>query len=74
MASRTTARYRNFTSNGFLDEFRLAQQNLQVAVGQGCGQPNRPACSFAYQGPGTGTHPLPIYLANFNGVAARTVR
>ena len=60
--------YRNFTSNGFLDEFRLAQQNLQVAVGQGCGQPNRPACSFAYQGPGTGTHPLPIYLANFNGV------
>jgi len=60
---------RNFTSNGFLDEFRLAQQNLQVAIGQGCGQPGRPACSFAYQGPGTGTHPLPIYLANFNGAA-----
>jgi hypothetical protein len=58
---------RNFTSNGFLDEFRLAQQNLQVAIGQGCGQAGRPACSFAYQGPGTGTHPLPIYLANFNG-------
>lgn len=60
---------RNFTSNGFLDEFRLAQQNLQVAIAQGCGQPGRPACSFAYQGPGTGTNPLPIYLANFNGVA-----
>jgi hypothetical protein len=59
---------RNFTSNGFLDEFRLAQQNLQVAIAQGCGQPGRPACSFAYQGPGTGTHPLPIYLANFNGI------
>jgi hypothetical protein len=58
---------RNFTSNGFLDEFKLAQQNLQVAIGQGCGQAGRPACSFAYQGPGTGTHPLPIYLANFNG-------
>ena len=28
----------NFTSNGFLDEFRLAQQNLQVAIAQGCGQ------------------------------------
>jgi hypothetical protein len=60
---------RNFTSNGFLDEFRLAQQNLQVAIAQGCGQAGRPACSFAYQGPGTGTNPLPIYLANFNGVA-----
>ena len=56
-----------FTSNGFLDEFRLAQQNLQVAIAQGCGQTGRPACSFAYQGPGTGTHPLPIYLANFVG-------
>jgi hypothetical protein len=58
---------RNFTTNGFLDEFRLAQQNLQVAIAQGCGQPGRPACSFAYQGPGTGTSPLPIYLANFTG-------
>ena len=61
---------RDFTSNGFLDEFRLAQQNLQVAIAQGCGQPGRPACSFAYQGPGTGTNPLPIYLANFNGTPA----
>ena len=25
------------------------------------------ANSFAYFGPGTGTSPLPIYLANFNG-------
>ena len=58
---------RNVTSNGFLDEFKLAQQNLQVAIAQGCGQPGRPACSFAYQGLGTGTHPLPIYLANFVG-------
>ena len=59
---------RNFTTNGFLDEFRLAQQNLQVSIAQGCGQPQRAACSFGYQGPGTGTHPLPIYLANFNGI------
>lgn len=58
---------RNFTSNGFLNEFKLAQQNLQVAIAQGCGQPGRPACTFAYQGPGTGTSPLPIYLANFTG-------
>ena len=61
---------RNFTTNGFLEEFRLAQQNLQVAIAQGCGQPGRPACSFAYQGPGTGTSPLPIYLANLTGTAA----
>ena len=65
---RPTGGYQNFTSNGFLDEFRLAQQNLQVAIAQGCGQPGRPACSFAYQGPGTGTSPLPIYLANFTGM------
>jgi hypothetical protein len=58
---------RNFTGNGFLEEFRLAQQNLQVAIAQGCGQPGLPACSFAYRGPGTGTFPLPIYLANFTG-------
>ena len=60
---------RDYVANGFLDEFKLAQQNLQVAIGQGCGQTGRPACSFAYQGPNTGTYPLPIYLANFNGVS-----
>ena len=53
----------NLINNGFLDEFRLAMTNLQAnnAVGG-----NR-AGSFAYFGPGSGTHPLPIYLAYLNG-------
>jgi hypothetical protein len=60
----------NFTTNGFLDEFKLAQQNLQAAIARGCGGSGQPACSFAYLGPGTSTNPLPIYLAAFtaNGV------
>jgi hypothetical protein len=58
----------NFTSNGFLDEFKLAQQNLQSHIAAGCGQPGTPACSFAYRGPGT--NPLPIYLAAFTGTPA----
>ena len=55
----------NFTSNGFLDEFRLAQQNLQSHIAAGCGQTGAPACSFAYRG--AGTNPLPIYLAALTG-------
>ena len=47
--------------NGFAEEFKLAQANLQANIAAGRGQ------SFAYFGPGTGTAPLPIYLANFNG-------
>ena len=58
----------NFTSNGFLDEFRRAQQNLQSHIAAGCGQAGNPACSFAYRG--AGTNPLPIYLAAFNGLGA----
>ena len=52
----------NLVASGFLDEFKLAMQNLQannVAGGSRAG-------SFAYFGPGTGTNPLPIYLAYFN--------
>jgi hypothetical protein len=52
----------NIIENGFLDEFRLAQQNLQANVAAGRGG------TFAYMGPGTGTSPLPIYLAYFNGI------
>jgi hypothetical protein len=48
--------------NGFLDEFRLAQANLQANIAAGRGN------TFRYFGPGTGTAPLPIYLAYFSGV------
>jgi hypothetical protein len=58
----------NILENGFLDEFRLAQANLQAHIAEGCGVGNNPACSFAYRGPGTGTSPLPIYLAFFSGI------
>jgi hypothetical protein len=48
--------------NGFLDEFKLAMANLQSNLAAGRGG------TFAYFGPGSGTSPLPIYLAYFNGV------
>jgi hypothetical protein len=54
----------NILENGFLDEFRLAQQNLQANVAAGRGN------NFRYYGPGTGTSPLPIYLAFFSGIPA----
>jgi hypothetical protein len=54
----------NLIPNGFLDEFRLAMQNL--AANNASGISGRTG-SFAYFGPGTGTHPLPTYLAYFNG-------
>ena len=61
----------NFTTNGFLDEFKRAQQNLQSHIAAGCGQPNQPACSFAYRG--AGTNPLPIYLGAFLGLSGAAV-
>jgi hypothetical protein len=57
----------NIVENRFLDEFRLAQQNLRAHVALGCGAEGQPDCSFAYRGPGTGTSPLPINLAYLNG-------
>jgi hypothetical protein len=56
----------NILENGFLDEFKLAQANLQSHIAAGCGGEGN-LCSFAYRGPGTGTSPLPIYLAFFSG-------
>jgi hypothetical protein len=53
----------NLIPNGFLDEFTLAMQNL--AANNASGISGRVG-SFAYFGPGTGTHPLPTYLAYFN--------
>jgi hypothetical protein len=52
----------NIYETGFLDEFKLAQQNLRanVAAGQG-------SRGFAYTGL-PGTSPLPIYLAYFSGL------
>jgi hypothetical protein len=50
-------------SNGFYNEFLLAVQNLQANNAFGGSR----AGSFAYFGPGTGTNPLPTYLAYLNG-------
>jgi hypothetical protein len=49
--------------NGFIDEFRRAMANLQANNAAGGAR----AGSFAYFGPGTGTSPLPIFLAYLNG-------
>lgn len=53
----------NILESGFLDEFKLAQANLYANIAAGRGQ------TFAYFGSGTGTSPLPIYLAHFSGVS-----
>jgi hypothetical protein len=50
--------------NGFVDEFRLAVQNLRANNNSGVA--NRRG-SFAYFGEGSGTSPLPTYLAYLNG-------
>jgi hypothetical protein len=50
--------------NGFIDEFKLAQRNLAANVAAGRG------ANFRYAGPGTGTSPLPTYLAYFSGLGA----
>jgi hypothetical protein len=55
----------NVVENGFLDEFKLAMANLQANNAAGGAR----AGSFAYYGPGTGTAPLPIYLAYFSGLS-----
>jgi hypothetical protein len=56
----------NIVENHFVDEFRLAQQNLQANNAAGGSR----AGSFAYFGPDTGTNPLPIFLAYFTGRGA----
>ncbi len=54
----------NLINNGFLDEFRSAMANLKA---NNASNVSSRRGSFAYFGPGTGTTPLPIYLAYFNG-------
>lgn len=66
----------NVIENGFLNEFRLAQQNVLANISAGrfgctinanpCPAANR-VPTFAYFGTGTGTSPLPIFLAHFRG-------
>jgi hypothetical protein len=51
----------NILENGLLDEFKLAQKNLQANISAGRGN------TFAYTGV-AGTSPLPITLAYFSGV------
>ena len=51
---------RNLITNGFRDEFLRAQSNFYANQAAGRG------ATFAYFGPGSGTSPLPIYLAYFN--------
>jgi hypothetical protein len=50
----------NIIENRFLDEFKLAQANLQANIAAGRGN------TFAFTG-APGTSPLPIYLAHFTG-------
>jgi hypothetical protein len=52
---------RNVLTNGFLEEFKLAQANIAANIAAGLG--NR---GFAYTG-APGTSPLPIHLAYLNG-------
>ena len=53
--------------NGFLQEFRLAQRNLQANIAAGRGN------TFVYTGI-PGTSPLPIFLAHFAGIPLNDAR
>ena len=59
----TNMRGENLVANGFMPEFKLAMANLTANNAAGGSRVG----SFAYFGPGTGTNPLPIYLAYLNG-------
>jgi Carboxypeptidase regulatory-like domain len=63
----------NVIENGFVNEFRLAQQNLyaNIAANRCQAGVTTAGCNanFAYFGPGTGTNPLPTTLAYFRGVS-----
>lgn len=54
----------NVSENGFLNEFKLAQANLQANIAAGRG------ANFRYAGAGTGTTPLPLMLAFISGLPA----
>src|SRR6185503_6149134 len=54
---------RDLEGNGFLDEFKLAVANLKANNEAGGARTG----SFGYQGPGTGTNPLPTYVSYLLG-------
>ena len=54
----------NIVENGFLNEFKLAMNNLQENIKAGRG------ANFRYFGDGTNTSPLPIMVAFFGGLPA----
>jgi Carboxypeptidase regulatory-like domain len=54
----------NILENGFLNEFKLAQANLQANIAAGRG------AQFRYAGPNTGTSPLPLMLGFISGQPA----
>ncbi len=58
-----TIRGDGLVANGFMNEFTLAMANLKANNTAGGSRVG----SFAYFGAGTGTNPLPIYLAYLNG-------
>jgi hypothetical protein len=53
----------NIVENGVFSEWQLAAQNLAANIAAGRG------VQFRYQGPGTGTSPLPITFGYFQAVA-----
>ena len=57
----------NIFDNGFIQEFRAAQDNLRANVAAGLATQG-----FAYRGPNTGTVPLPIMFAHFQGAGDPT--
>ncbi|MDA1307015.1 MAG: TonB-dependent receptor, partial [Acidobacteria bacterium] len=59
-----TIRGESLLNNGFLDEYKLAMANLKANNASGASSRRG---SFAYFGSGTGTNPLPTYLAYMNG-------
>jgi hypothetical protein len=53
--------------NGFIEEFKKAQRNLQANIAAGLGN------TFAYTG-AAGTSPLPIFMAHFAGIPLNDAR
>jgi hypothetical protein len=57
----------NIIETGLLNEFRIAQANLQANVAAGLANQG-----FRYRGPGTGTQPLPVMFAYLQGAGDPT--